>query len=75
MISGLTKDMICSRRKPDQREVLLGVDTGGHDSERPRVAWSSTNVLRVAFDIQAYLKVVARHAVGVDVDLHFDPDD
>ena len=58
---------------PFQDIELLGVDTGGHNDERPRVVWSGPNVLRVTVGLYSYLKVLTRKAEGVQVDLHFDP--
>jgi len=62
--------------KPPLRDIdVLGVDTGGNDSERPRVAWSAPNVLRVTVFQYAILKVLTRQAEGIQVDVHFDPVD
>jgi hypothetical protein len=66
---------LVSREHPRESIKLLGVDTGGHNEERPRIAWSAPNVLRVTVPNLSDLKVLTRHADGVDVDLHFDPDD
>jgi len=55
--------------------VLLGVDTGGHDDERPRLMWTAPDVLQVAVFDHSYLKVLRRGFDGVRVDLRFDPDD
>jgi hypothetical protein len=66
---------LISSEHPAQSTELLGVDTSGHNEQRPRIAWSAPNVLRVTVPNLSYLKVLTRHADGVDVDLHFDPDD
>lgn len=62
--------------KSTRRDIfLLSVDTGGHDDERPLVAWYAPNVLRVTVPLYSYLNVLTRHADGVQVDVQFDPDD
>ena len=62
-------------RHPDQALDLLGVDTGGHDEDRPRIEWSGSNTLKVTVSTLIYLNVLTLHAQGVEVDLHLDPDD
>jgi len=54
---------------------LFGVETSGNADERPRVAWSSPNVLRITRPLRSLPKVLTRQAEGVQVDVHFDPDD
>jgi len=62
--------------KPPFREIqVLGVDTGGHEDERPVIAWSAPNVLRVTVPLHSLLNILTRQADGVHVDIHFDPDD
>lgn len=61
--------------QPFREIVLLGVDTGGYAEDRPIIAWSAPNVLRVTVPMESFLKILTRHAEGVRVDLHFDPDD
>jgi hypothetical protein len=62
--------------KPPLRDVhLVGVDTGGHEDERPHIAWSAPNVLRVTVPLHSLLNILTRQAAGVRVDIHFDPDD
>ena len=55
--------------------VVLGVDTGGNDNERPLVAWSAPDVLRVTMGLRSILKVLTRQVEGVRVNVQFDPDD
>jgi len=61
-------------RHPDQALDLLGVDTGGHDEDRPRIEWSGPNTLKVTVSSLAYLNVLTLGTEGVKVDLHLDPD-
>jgi hypothetical protein len=60
---------------PDQVTSLIWVDTGGDAEERPRIGWSSANILKVTVSRLDDLKVLTLHAQGVEVDLHLDPDD
>jgi hypothetical protein len=60
---------------PARDVVVLGVDTGGNDDERPRFAWTSSNVLQVTVPLNSYMVLSTRQVEGVHVDLHFDPDD
>jgi hypothetical protein len=66
---------IVSTAYPTWSINLLWIDTRGHDEDRPRIAWSSSNVLRVTVPNISIIKVPTRHAGGIDVDLHFEPDD
>lgn len=66
---------LVSMRDPARTADLLGVDTGGHHDERPRLAWTAPDVLQVTVYDRSYLKVLTREFGGVRVDLRFDPDD
>lgn len=66
---------LASTRASGQGTTLLGVDTGGHENERPRPVWADPNVLRVTVPNLSYLKVLRCDFGGVRVDLRFDPDD
>ena len=66
---------LASKEFPLREVDLLGVDTGGHDDERPRLAWSAPNVLQVTVPNLSFLKVLTKHVDGIVVDLRFDPDD
>ena len=66
---------LVSTRDPARTAVLLGVDTGGHDDERPRLAWTAPDVIQVTVYDRSYLKVLTRGFGGVRVDLRYDPDD
>ena len=66
---------LVSTRDPARTVVLLGVDTGGHEDERPRLAWTAPDVLQVTVYDHSYLKVLTRGFGGVRVDLRYDPDD
>jgi len=66
---------LVSTRDPARSAVLLGVDTGGHEDERPRLVWTAPDVLQVTVYDHSYLKVLMRQFDGVRVDLRFDPDD
>jgi hypothetical protein len=44
-------------------------------NERPLVAWSASNVLRITVPLRSLLNILTRQAGGVRVDIHFDPDD
>ncbi len=65
---------LVSIRDPARFAELLGVDTGGHEDERPRLAWTAPDVLQVTVYDHSYLKVLTRQFDGVRVDLRFDPD-
>ena len=66
---------LVSKARPNDSTDLLGVETQGDNDFRPRIAWSAPYVLRVTVPNTSRLKVLARHADGVQVDVHFDPDD
>ena len=66
---------LVSTRDPARTAVLLGVDTGGHGDERPRLAWTAPDVLQVTVYDHSYLKVLTRGFGGVRLDLRYDPDD
>ena len=66
---------LVSTRDPARFAVLLGVDTGGHEKERPRLAWTAPDVLQVTVPNRSFLKVLMREFDGVRMDLRFDPDD
>jgi len=70
-----TEVHLVSTRDPAHFADLLGVDTGGHEDDRPRLAWTAPDVLRVMVPNPFYLKVLTRQFDGVRVDLRFDPDD
>jgi hypothetical protein len=76
LLTSINADVaLISKDNPAEPIDLLGVDTSGHAEARPRISWSAPNVLRVTVPNISYLKVLTRHADGVDVDLHFEPDD
>jgi hypothetical protein len=54
---------------------LLGVDTNGNVSERPRVTWTAPNALQVTVPLEDYLRFRNRSVEGLQVDIRFDPDD
>jgi hypothetical protein len=61
---------------PPFRDIdLLGVDTGGDASNRPRVAWSAPNGLQVTVGLSDYLDFRNRSVEGLQVDVRFDSDD
>ena len=66
---------LVSTRDSARTAVLLGVDTGDHHDERPRLAWTAPGILQVTVYDHSYLKVLTREFGGVRVDLRFDPDD
>lgn len=66
---------LVSTRDPARTADLLGVDTGGHEDERPRLAWTAPDVLQVTVYDHSFLKVLTRRFDGVRVDLRYDPDD
>jgi hypothetical protein len=63
--------------EPPSRYVpVLVVDLGGYaDQQRPHIAWSAPNVLRVTVPLHSLLHIPDRATDGVRLDLHFDPDD
>ena len=54
--------------------TILGVDTGGHESDRPLLLWASPTVLDVTVPNLSFLHVLALRADGVEVRLQFAPD-
>jgi len=66
---------LVSTRDPARTAVLLGVDTGGHEDERPRLVWTAPDILQVTVYDHSYLWVVKRQFGGVRLDLRYDPDD
>jgi hypothetical protein len=66
---------IVSTAYPTWSMELVWIDTGGHDENRPRIAWSAPNVLRVTLANKSINKVLTRHADGINIDIRFDPDD
>ena len=66
---------LVSTRGPARFADLLGVDTGAHEDERPRLLWTAPDVLQVTVPNRSFLKVLMREFDGVWVDLRFDPDD
>ncbi len=55
--------------------AVLGVDTGGHSEERPRLSWASPVLLDVTVRDLSFLPVSTLKAGDVRVRLHFDPPD
>jgi len=66
---------LISRERPYRSIAVLGVDTHGRDNLRPGIAWSAPDVLRVTVPNLSVLRLLNRHADGVQVDIQFDPDD
>jgi hypothetical protein len=66
---------LVSMEKPNEIVDVLGVDTGGHHEERPRISWISPNVLQVTVDNLSYVTVDRRSYGNIRIDLRFDPDD
>jgi hypothetical protein len=66
---------LVTTKPPIRDSVLLTVETGGQDNERPIVAWSEPNVLRVTVPLYSFSKIVTRQAEGVRMDVRFHPDD
>lgn len=66
---------VVSTRDPPRRAEVLGVDTGGHDEDRPRIAWTGLNILRVTIDNLSYVTPHRLDYEDVAIDLRFDPDD
>ncbi len=66
---------LVSRDRPSDSIDLLEVETQGDNNQRPRIAWSALNALRVTVPNLSHLKVLTRHADGVEVDIQFDSDD
>ena len=67
---------LVTTKRPLRDIRLLVVDTGGYaDQQRPYIAWSAPNVLRVTLPLHSLLHIPTRQADGVHVDIHFDPDD
>jgi len=66
---------LVSTRGPARFADLLGVQTGGHEDERPSLAWTAPDVLQVTVPNPTYLKVLTRQFDGVRVELRFESDD
>ena len=66
---------LVSTRDPARFADLLGVQTGGHEDDRPRLAWTAPDVLQVTTPNPFYLKMLTRRFDGIRVELRFDPDD
>ena len=54
---------------------ILGVDTGGHQEDRPHLSWSRGDVLDVTVPNLSYLKILTLQPPGIQVGLHFSPPD
>ena len=66
---------LVSTRDPTKVGDVLGVDTGGHTEERPRILWTAPNTLQVVVPNLSSPNVLTREFAGVRIDLRFDPDD
>lgn len=66
---------LVSTSSPIRDIEIFGIGTGGNVSERPRLAWSAPNVLRVTVPLYDYLRLQPRQVEGILVDVRFDPDD
>ena len=66
---------LVSTHDPARSVDLLGVDTGAHEDERPRLAWTAPDVLQVTVPNRSFLKVLTRQFDGVRVELRFESDD
>jgi hypothetical protein len=67
---------LVTTKPPFQEIPLLVVDVGGYaDQQRPHIAWSAPDVLRITVPLHSLLNILTRQAEGVRVDIHFDPDD
>ena len=76
LVSDITAGLyVAATADPDEVAEILSVDTGGHNDERPRIAWTAPNVLRVTVPNLSYLNVLKRDFDGVHIDLRYDPDD
>jgi hypothetical protein len=74
--SGITADLHLVRTKSPVRDInLLGVDTHGDASNRPRIAWSAPNGLQVTVPLSDYLRLRNTWVEGLQVEVRFDPDD
>src|SRR5882724_5680012 len=49
---------LVSTTKPDEGADILGVDTGGHHDNRPRITWTAPEVLEVTVPNISYVKVL-----------------
>jgi len=66
---------LVSTRDSARSADLLGVQTGGHEDERPSLAWTAPDLLQVTIPNPFYLKVLTRKFDGVRVELRFESDD
>jgi hypothetical protein len=76
LLSSVTAGVILtSTIYPTWSIYILGFDWRGDKDDLPRIAWSAPNVLRVTVPNLSDPYILTRHAGGVDVDIHFEPDD
>jgi len=60
---------------PARTALILGIDTGGHDEQNPRIVWTAPNMLQVTVPNISFLKVPNLAFGDVRIDLRYDPDD
>jgi hypothetical protein len=68
-----TSVQLVSTRDATRSADVLGVDTGGHDIERPRIAWTAPDVLQVTVPSNGYPEVRTLEYDGILIDLRIDP--
>ena len=68
-----TSVQLVSTRDATRSADVLGVDTGGHDIERPRIAWTAPDVLQVTVPSNFYRVVQTLEYDGILIDLRIDP--
>ena len=73
--SDITATVRVGRVSSSAAIAVLGVDTGGHAEDRPRLTWSGANILDVTVPNLSFLKVLQLRPGDVRVHLLFSPND
>ncbi len=66
---------LVSLRGHDDAVTVLTVDYDGLEDDKPRIAWTSEDVLQITVPNQSYMTIHKHEYRGVRVDLRFNPDD
>ncbi len=66
---------LLSTNYPTSVESILGVDTGGYQEDRPRVAWIAPDALQVTLPNLSFVSFPKRWPQHIRVVLRFEPND
>ena len=64
---------LVSTRDATRSADVLGVDSGGYDDARPRIAWTAPDVLQVTVPSNFYRVLQTLEYDGILIDLRIDP--